>query len=115
MAGRIGDDELALRRGEGAVGHVDGDTLLALGCEAVDQQGEVDVLALRAHALRIGFKGGQLIVENQLGLEQQPADQGGLAIVHRAAGDEAQHVLGRLFSEVVGNVVGGQVERAHQK
>ena len=45
VAGRVGDDELALRRGEEAVGDVDGDALLALGLEAVDQQREVDVVA----------------------------------------------------------------------
>ncbi len=38
VAGRVGDDELALVGGEEAVGDVDGDALLALGGEAVDQQ-----------------------------------------------------------------------------
>ncbi len=45
---RVGDDELALVGGEVAVGNVDGDALLALGGEAVDQEREVDVLPLRA-------------------------------------------------------------------
>jgi hypothetical protein len=80
--------------GEGAIGHVDGDALFAFGCQAVHQQGEVDVLALGAHALGVGLKGRQLVVEDQPGFEQQPADQRRLAVVHRAAGDEAQHVLG---------------------
>ena len=31
VTGAVGDDELALRRGGVAVGHVDGDALLALG------------------------------------------------------------------------------------
>ena len=48
VAGRVGDDERALRRGEEAVGDVDGDALLALGLEAVDQQREIDVVAGRA-------------------------------------------------------------------
>jgi hypothetical protein len=42
VAGRVGDDELALLGGEEAVGDVDGDALLALGAQAVDEQREVD-------------------------------------------------------------------------
>lgn len=37
VAGRVRDDELALLGCEEAVGHVDGDALLALGGETVDQ------------------------------------------------------------------------------
>ena len=43
VAGRVGDDELALVGGEVAVGDVDGDALLALGLEAVGEQGEIDL------------------------------------------------------------------------
>ena len=50
VPGRVGDDELALLGREEAIGDVDGDALLALGGEAVDQQREVDLLALRADA-----------------------------------------------------------------
>ncbi len=46
MAGGVGDDELALLRGEKAVGDVDGDALLALGLEAVDEEREIDVVAV---------------------------------------------------------------------
>ena len=48
VAGRVGDDELAPLGGEEAVGDVDGDALLALGGQAVDQQREVELVALRA-------------------------------------------------------------------
>ena len=44
VAGGVGDDELAGGRGEVAVGHVDGDALLALGPQPVGQQGEVGVV-----------------------------------------------------------------------
>ena len=54
VARGVGDDELALLGREEAIGHIDGDALLALGGEAVDQQREVDVLALRADALAVG-------------------------------------------------------------
>ena len=39
---RVGDDELAQRRGEIAVGDVDRDALLALGDEAVGQERQVE-------------------------------------------------------------------------
>ena len=51
VAGRVGDDELALLGREEAVGDVDGDALLALGGKAVDQQREVQRLALRPRFL----------------------------------------------------------------
>ena len=52
VAGRVGDDERARRRREIAIGDVDGDALLALGLEAVDQQREIDVVAGRAVLVR---------------------------------------------------------------
>ena len=47
----------------------------------------------------VGFERGQLVVENLLGLVQQPADQRGLAVVDAAAGDEAQQLLSLLLGE----------------
>ena len=91
--GRVGDDELALVGGEEAIGDVDRDALLALGGEAVDQQREIDLLALRADALAVGFERGELVLEDHLGIVEQPADQRGLAVVDAAAGDEAQQRL----------------------
>jgi hypothetical protein len=75
VAGRVGDDELALVGGEEAVGDVDRDALLALGREAVDEEREVDVAALRAPALGVGLDRGELVLEQALGLVQQAADQ----------------------------------------
>ena len=43
VAGRVGDDERAAGRGEVAVGDVDRDALLALGPQAVGEQGEVEL------------------------------------------------------------------------
>lgn len=43
MAGSVSDDELPLRCREVAVGHVDCDSLLSLGPQAVGEEGEVDV------------------------------------------------------------------------
>jgi hypothetical protein len=66
VAGRVGDDELALFGGEEAIGDVDGDALFALGGQAIDQQREVDLLPLRAHALAVGFQRGELVLEDHL-------------------------------------------------
>ena len=93
VAGRVGDDEGAPVGGEEAVGDVDGDALLALGLEPVDQQREIDLAALRAVLARVALKRRHLIVEDLLGVVQEPPDQGGLAVIDRAAGDEAQHFL----------------------
>ena len=82
MAGRVADDELALFGGEVAVGHVDGDALLALGTQAVGQQGQVG-LALALHA-------GQVVLQHGLAVHQQAANQCALAVVHAAAGDELE-------------------------
>jgi hypothetical protein len=43
VAGSVGHDESPSRRREVAVGHVDGDHLLALGLETVEEQSEIEV------------------------------------------------------------------------
>ena len=48
VARGVGDDELALWRGEIAVGHVDGDALLALGPQPVGEQRQVGLGVARA-------------------------------------------------------------------
>jgi len=88
MAGGVGDDEAAPLGREIAIGYVDGDALFALGQQAVDQQGEVQ------RAVRIG-QGGDLVVGHGADVMQQAADQRRLAVVHRAAGDEAQQIAVR--------------------
>jgi hypothetical protein len=82
--------KLAPRGGEVAVRDIDRDALLALGPQPVGQQREVGVLlaAVGAGALdRL-----QLVLEDRLGVEQQPADQRRLAVVHRPGGGEPQDV-----------------------
>ena len=88
VAGRVGDDEGAPRRGEIAVGDVDGDALLALGFQAVEQQREIDIGADGAVLLGIAGERGQMIVEDQVLLVEQPADQRRFAVVDRAAGEK---------------------------
>ena len=96
VAGRIGDDERAPGGGEVAIGDVDGDALLALGFEPVDQERVVDVVASRAEFLRVAFERRQLVVEDQLLLVQQSPNQRRLAIVDRPAGEETQGREGRV-------------------
>ena len=43
VPGAVGDDELAVRGGGVAVGHVDGDALFALGPQAVGDERQVDL------------------------------------------------------------------------
>ena len=43
--------------------------------------------------LRVGLERGELVLEDQLGVVEQPADQRALAVVDAAAGDEAQQAL----------------------
>jgi hypothetical protein len=101
---RIGDDELALLAGEETIGDVDRDALLALGRKPVDQQREVDLLALCAVPFAVALERGELVVENLLGLVQQPPDQRRLAVIDAAAGDEAQQLLVLLLGEPAADV-----------
>ena len=45
MAGRIGDDELATRCGEIAIGNIDRDALLSLGTETIREVGQINLAA----------------------------------------------------------------------
>ena len=121
VAGGVGDDELARRGGEEAVGDVDGDALLALRRQPVDEEGEVEVGALRAGARGIGGERVELVGEDGARIVEEATDQRRLAVVDRAAGDEAQHRLGGVARQVRVDVarderVGGiGVRGTHQK
>ena len=93
VAGGVGDDELASRRGEVAVGHVDGDALFAFGAQAVGEIGEVDLAVARD----VGgtLEGFELVFHQRLGVVEQAADERGFAVVHAATGVEAQEIDGR--------------------
>src|SRR5690606_19960869 len=90
----------------------------ALCRQAVDQQGEIDVAVLGAVALAVRLQRGKLVVEQQLGIVQQAADERALAIVDAAAGNETQEVLGFVLMQVGGDPRPGVVRMAeivHQK
>ena len=90
MARRVGDDEFAPVGGKKPVGHIDGDALLPLRLQAVYQQSEIDVVARGAELPGILFQRRQSVVEQELGVVEQPPDQGGLAVIHAAAGEKPQ-------------------------
>jgi hypothetical protein len=84
VAGRIGQDELAPRRREVAVRDVDGDPLLALGPEAIGEQGEIDRPG--GPVLRRLFDRLHLVLVDRLRVVQQPADERALPVVDAAGG-----------------------------
>jgi hypothetical protein len=90
VARRVGDHEGATRRGEIAVGDIDRDALLAFGFKAVEQERILELARNGAVSARQDRQFLQLVVGDRAGLDQQAADQGGLAVVHRAARDDVQ-------------------------
>ena len=106
VARGVGDDELALGGGEVAVRDVDGDALLAFGLQAVHQQRQVHAAALGAGGLAVAANGVQLVFVDHLGIVQQAPDERALAVVHAAAGEEAQD-----FLALVARQIGVDVER----
>ncbi len=93
MARGVGQDEPAPRRGEVAVGHVDGDALLAFRPESVGEERQVGCfLAAVGGGERDGF---QLVGEDRLGVVQQASHEGGLAVVDGPGRGEPQEGGGR--------------------
>jgi len=114
VPGGVGDDELAAVGREVPVGHVDGDALLALGLEAVGEQRQVDLAgAGGADLLAVALHRGELVLVDHLGVVQEPADERALAVVHAAAGEEAQQLLLLVAREVGVDVFVGQVGCLH--
>ncbi len=98
VARGVGDDELAPRGLEVAVGDVDRDPLLALGAQAVGQQRQVEVAVAAALGGLLDVL--ELILEDRLGVVQQPPDQGRLAVVDRARGGDPQQLAGARLRAV---------------
>ncbi len=90
VARGVGDDELALRGGEVAVGDVDRDALLALGPQAVGEQRQVRVLVAPVAAGALDRL--ELVLEDRLRVVEQATDERALAVVDRAGGREPQHL-----------------------
>ena len=56
----------------------------------------------------IGFELAELVLEDHLGIVQQPPDQRRLAVIDAAAGDEAQHRLVLVLVEIGVDILGDQ-------
>ena len=80
------------RRREVAIGDVDGDALLAFGAETVGELGEVDG--------GVVGDGADVVVVDVARIVEQPADQGRLAVIDRAASEEPQERLLLLGGEI---------------
>ena len=123
VARTIGDDELARLGREEAIGDVDRDALFALRRQPIDQQREIELRPARARCLAVRLQRFQLVREDPAAVIEQAPDQRRFAIVHAAAGDEAQHVLVAMAVEIFANIlvdqgigaVGGVVRPVHQK
>src|SRR3546814_424384 len=113
VARRVGDDELAPRGREEAIGDVDGDALFPLRAKPVDEQREIEAAILRPGRFALTLERGELVLEQQLAVVEQPADQGRLAIVHRAAGDEARQRLALVRRQIVLDGLTGRIGRRH--
>ena len=105
----VGDDELPAIGREVAVRDVDRDALLPLGGEAVEQQREVEVVALGAEPPGLALESREVVLEQHLRLEQEASDQRALAVVDAAARDEAHHALVLVRLQVREDVLGDHV------
>jgi hypothetical protein len=91
VARRVGDDEFPPRGREIAIGDVDGDLLLALGLEPVDQQRKIKRPTPRpVRAPRVVLGAPHLVLVDELRVVEQSADQRALAVVDAAAGEKAE-------------------------
>ena len=70
VTGRIRDDEFTFRRGEITVSHINGNTLLSLGGQAVGKAGEIGILTFRRRLVELG----DLIGQQGFAIVQQTAD-----------------------------------------
>ncbi len=105
VPGAVGDDELAVGCRGVAVRHVDRDALLALGAQSVGDERQIDLS--QPAAFRCVLDGGELVVEELAGVEEQAPDQGALPVVDRADGREAQKIHG-VRGELAGRRRAGQ-------
>jgi hypothetical protein len=112
VARRVGDDERAPVGREVAIGDVDRDALLAFGGEAVEEQREVELAALRADAPRLRVERLDLIVEQRAALVEETSDERALAVVDVAARDEPEQALVLSLLEIPEQVgVGGCAQK----
>ena len=100
VTGRVGNDELSRLSREEPVSDVDRDSLLALSRQTIEQQRKVEVTTLRTNLARVCFQRLEVVVEHQVRVVQQPADQRALSVVDASAGNEPEHCFVLVRQEV---------------
>src|SRR4029453_7180739 len=97
VAGAVRQDEATAIRREIAVRHVDRDALLALGTQAISQEGKVDptLVPTKAAVGRRAGNGVERVSKNGLRIVKEAAHQSGLAIIYRAGSSEAEQGCGQ--------------------
>ena len=85
---RVRSDEAPAGRLEGAVRDIDGDALIPLVLQAVQEQRGVGRVAPGSVAAGIGFETLHVIGEDLPAIAEDPPDEGALAVVHASAQDE---------------------------
>ena len=99
VAGCVGHNERPARGRKVTIGYVDGDALLPLGLEPIDEKSEVNA-ASRPITLTVLFDGPKLIIWNQITIVKEPANQSALAVIDAAARQEAKNAF--LVTESAG-------------
>ena len=123
MSRRVDQDDIARLRAQPDLTGVDGDALITLGLQGIEQEGPFERhAAAGAHRL----EGVELAVRKAVRFMQQAADQGRLAVIHMADDDDPHQrarVRGRHGVELTGYlnvhgfflVFGGvRAERGHR-
>ena len=86
MSRGVGDDEFTVVCAEVAVSHVDGDSLLALSLQSVEQQGIIDMLSGISYTFAVALEGVELVFVDFLAVEEQSADERRFSIIDAAGG-----------------------------
>ena len=108
MAGRVSNNEFPLFGRKKTIGNINCNALFSFGGKPVNQQGKIDIFALRAHFTAVSFKTGQLVFKNHFAVIKQAPDERGLAVVNRTAGDEPQHGFVAMLLQICVDIFADQ-------
>src|SRR5215831_10382579 len=100
VARRVRYDKLASRRAKVTVSDINGDSLFALGAQAIGQQRKIERPS-RTVDLALLHRSDLVFVDGFRVMKQSP-DQRGLAIIHAARGGKAQKVLAEVLLKECG-------------
>ena len=89
----VGDDKLSVVGAEIAISHINGDALLALRLQSVEEQRIVDVLAGITATLAVALKRIELVFINLLTVEKESTDECRFSVVNTSGGEKPQQVF----------------------